>query len=377
MKKIVGSTTTRYISQLYECENTNCSRMIFSGPERVATLVPSGGIHYYHPDHLGSSSVITDGTGATVQNLTYFPYGATRTNSSPVTPAVDVPYKYTGQELDASTDLYNYEARQYEAALGRFVSPDTVVPDPFNPQDLNRYAYVRNSPLNYTDPTGHITCDDLRIRDCLTQWFLDLFGGDRTGTPPTQPPQPPPPDTPPIVPVREVNVTDSRLPPPITIFPSSPPPNTPYWGEFGQRGMGGDGRGGTPTPEETRDVINGLMQDIVGSALMGGIASKNPRNADAVLKHLKGILKPGGKLIGEAGSPGVRVLSGDIKAAEDLTLDLGKLGQIRNHPQVQDGVGIDLPGGGFIGFRPHSSSGGPAIDINVTGFDDFRKIHFK
>ncbi len=82
-------------------------------------------------------------------------------------------------------------------------------------------------------------------------------------------------------------------------------------------------------------------------------------------------------MIGEAGSPGVRVLSGDIKAAEDLTLDLGKLGQIRNHPQVQDGVGIDLPGGGFIGFRPHSSSGGPTIDINVTGFDDFRKIHFK
>ena len=154
VKKVVGSTTTRYISQLYECENTNCSRMIFAGPERVATLVPSGGVHYYHPDHLGSSNVITDGTGAKVQSLTYFPYGATRTNSSPVTPAVDVPYKYTGQELDASTALYNYEARQYEAALGRFVSPDTVVSDPFNPQDLNRYSYVRNNPFLYNDPSG-------------------------------------------------------------------------------------------------------------------------------------------------------------------------------------------------------------------------------
>ena len=81
VKKVVGSATTRYISQLYECENASCSRMIFAGSERVATLAPSGGVQYYHPDHLGSSSVITDGTGATVQALTYFPYGATRTNS--------------------------------------------------------------------------------------------------------------------------------------------------------------------------------------------------------------------------------------------------------------------------------------------------------
>lgn len=154
VKKVVGTTTTRYISRLYECENTNCSRMIFAGSERVATLVPSGGVHYYLPDHLGSSSVITDETGAKVQALTYYPYGGTRTNSSPVTPAVNVPYKYTAQELDASTALYNYEARQYEAALGRFVSPDTVVSDPFNPQDLNRYSYVRNNPFLYNDPTG-------------------------------------------------------------------------------------------------------------------------------------------------------------------------------------------------------------------------------
>ena len=55
--------------------------------------------------------MITDETGAKVQALTYYPYGATRTNNSPVTPAVNVPYKYTGKELDASTDLYYYGAR--------------------------------------------------------------------------------------------------------------------------------------------------------------------------------------------------------------------------------------------------------------------------
>ncbi len=154
VKKIAGSTTTRYISTLYECDNASCSRMVFAGGQRFATIGGSGAVYYYHPDHLGSSSVITDGTGAKAQALTYFPFGVTSTNSSPVTPVVDVPYKYTGQELDASTALYNYEARQYEAALGRFVSPDTVVSDLFNPQDLNRYSYVRNNPFLYNDPTG-------------------------------------------------------------------------------------------------------------------------------------------------------------------------------------------------------------------------------
>ncbi|MBK8129044.1 MAG: hypothetical protein IPK53_08915 [bacterium] len=43
--------------------------------------------------------------------------------------------------------------------LGRFLSADSIVPDPTNPQSLNRYSYVRNSPLGFTDPTGHRECD--------------------------------------------------------------------------------------------------------------------------------------------------------------------------------------------------------------------------
>ena len=90
-----------------------------------------------------------------MQRLTYYPYGATRTNESSATPTVDVPYKYTDQELDSSTELYYYGARYYDPALGRFLSPDTIVPDPQQPQDLNRYTYARNNPFGYTDPTGH------------------------------------------------------------------------------------------------------------------------------------------------------------------------------------------------------------------------------
>ena len=50
--------------------------------------------------------------------------------------------------------LYYHNARYYDASIGRFISADTVVPDPADPQHLNRYTYCLNNPLKYTDPTG-------------------------------------------------------------------------------------------------------------------------------------------------------------------------------------------------------------------------------
>jgi hypothetical protein len=49
-------------------------------------------------------------------------------------------------------------ARWYSPEIGRFLSADTIVPNPANPQSYNRYAYVRNNPINFTDPTGHREC---------------------------------------------------------------------------------------------------------------------------------------------------------------------------------------------------------------------------
>jgi len=63
--------------------------------------------------------------------------------------------KFTGQRLDNS-GLYYYGARYYDAGIGRFISSDTIVPEPFNPQSLNRYSYTLNNPLKYTDPSGHL-----------------------------------------------------------------------------------------------------------------------------------------------------------------------------------------------------------------------------
>jgi RHS repeat-associated protein len=69
------------------------------------------------------------------------------------------PYQYTGQRWEDAIGLYFYQARWYDAARRRFIQPDSIVPEPGNPQDLNRYTYARNNPVKYNDPSGHFTPD--------------------------------------------------------------------------------------------------------------------------------------------------------------------------------------------------------------------------
>ncbi|NLG49339.1 MAG: RHS repeat-associated core domain-containing protein [Chloroflexi bacterium] len=57
--------------------------------------------------------------------------------------------------LPSALGLYFYNARWYDPALGRFIQPGTIVPEPGNPQALNRYSYCLNDPVNRNDPTGH------------------------------------------------------------------------------------------------------------------------------------------------------------------------------------------------------------------------------
>jgi RHS repeat-associated protein len=63
---------------------------------------------------------------------------------------------YTGHEHLREFDLINMNGRMYDPAIGRMLAPDNFVQDPYNTQSYNRYAYVFNSPLSYTDPSGEI-----------------------------------------------------------------------------------------------------------------------------------------------------------------------------------------------------------------------------
>jgi len=110
------------------------------------------GVRYYHPDHLGSTSVMSDATGAQASYVEYDPYGTIITQTGNYTPTKF----YTGKELDISTGLYDYGARHYDSTIGRFITADQGGIHLDNPQSLNRYSYCLGNPIKYIDPTGSI-----------------------------------------------------------------------------------------------------------------------------------------------------------------------------------------------------------------------------
>jgi RHS repeat-associated protein len=117
--------------------------------ESIRTVDGSEEVLYLIPDHLGSCRVVTNGEGHVVSRVSYAPFGKADRISGPTS------RWFTGQEYEPDERWYNFGARMYDPELGRFLSPDSIVPDPFNPQALNRYAYVFNNPLGFVDPTGH------------------------------------------------------------------------------------------------------------------------------------------------------------------------------------------------------------------------------
>ena len=102
--------------------------------------------------HLSGASVDTNENGDILQLTDYYPYGDERIEDTLTDFHND--YTYTGKERDEDTKLLYYEARYYNSHIGRFISIDPWSGDITDPQSLNKYAYVRNNPLKYTDPSG-------------------------------------------------------------------------------------------------------------------------------------------------------------------------------------------------------------------------------
>ncbi|MGQ9585168.1 MAG: RHS repeat-associated core domain-containing protein [Anaerolineae bacterium] len=150
VKKVVSGTTTYYVGNWYEKTGNEETKYYYHGGRLVASR-KNNTLYYLHLDHLGSTMLTTDGGQDVVAEQRFYPWGeATRYTSG----TQKTEFNFTGQRLDGSTDLLYYGARYYDPVLRRWVQPDTVVPDPGNPQALNRYAYVLNNPLRYTHPTG-------------------------------------------------------------------------------------------------------------------------------------------------------------------------------------------------------------------------------
>ncbi len=139
--------------------------------------------HYLHLDHLGSLDVITDSTGAVVQEQSFDAWGQRRnaidwTSSTPIQLSTFdhslTTRGFTGHEMLDEVGIIHMNGRIYDAKLGRFLQADPFIQDPMNTQSLNRYSYLWNNPLNATDPSGHFV-------SLLVGAILAINGGVSSG----------------------------------------------------------------------------------------------------------------------------------------------------------------------------------------------------
>jgi len=198
----IGATITTYIGGYFEWQGGAGTSYYFAGAQRIA-MRTSTDLKYLLGDHLGSTSVTALASGAFDTETRYYPWGGVRWSSG----ASPTDYMFTGQQEVDYINLYWYNSRWYDPALGRFVSPDTIVPgvgEGGNPNAIgylgdytyssltvdyhegqflaqlnaenntrlqnpysrfalvptitiafDRYAYSLNNPVRYVDPSGH------------------------------------------------------------------------------------------------------------------------------------------------------------------------------------------------------------------------------
>jgi len=123
-------------------------------------MLRSGATSYYHADGLGSVTSLSTPAGVLSNTYTYDSFGKLTASAG----SVANPLRYTAREFDSETGLYFYRARYYDPASGRFLSEDPIGFD----GGQNFYAYVRNNPISYADPSGLITCEE-KIRNLLNK----------------------------------------------------------------------------------------------------------------------------------------------------------------------------------------------------------------
>ena len=117
----------------------------------TAGRIPTPLKYYFHSDHLGSSSLITDATGGIVQHLEYIPFGEVFIDERAATSTWSTPYKFNAKELDEETGLYYYGARYYDPRTSVWISVDPLAE--YYPNAIS-YNYCGENPVIYTDPDG-------------------------------------------------------------------------------------------------------------------------------------------------------------------------------------------------------------------------------
>ena len=157
VKKITSDETTFYFGDFVRVVNSSGVFDFVYINDNSGLLAELGDdSKFYLVDHLGSVDVVVDDSGILVSDFEYLPFGKNIAGNNSR-------FTFTGQEFDAESDLMFYNARYYSPFMRKFTQPDSVIPNVYDPQSLNRYSYVQNNPVNRVDPSGHIAVSALIV----------------------------------------------------------------------------------------------------------------------------------------------------------------------------------------------------------------------
>lgn len=334
--KGVGSRSTPKLERTSRNGITPMQKTIARAPIHLMTLLvlaPLIGVMpaawaqeeviYYHTDALGTPVAITDQSGNVIERREFEPYGH---QLQPATLA-DGP-GYTGHVSDAATGLSYMQQRYYDPKIGRFLSVDPVTANSVG-GNFNRYWYANNNPYRFTDPDGRQSRDFESISK-QAETYLKT---------------PPPSDKDWLGPAIGVALTGMLA--------------APVAAEGGMYMFANPGTVATATN------VAAEATGVTGTAAGAGLLAR----------EAAGVLKPAGKLIGQAGSSSqVRLLQGGQAEAGQLFQQLSKGGETvkgTNYPGALMRIGEEAT----VGLRPTSKSGPPTIDVNIPGLN-IREIKF-
>ena len=158
----------------------------YSNPERIQEK----NVFFYHSDHLGSTSYITDLQGNATQFVCYKPCGEALVDEHNTT--YEQPWKFNGKELDSETELYYYGARYYDPTLALWCGVDPMT---YRMPDVSPYAYCHANPVRLLDPNGmfdteadakayaerhNVSPENVHYANDRKEWFV-AFGADGKG----------------------------------------------------------------------------------------------------------------------------------------------------------------------------------------------------
>jgi RHS repeat-associated protein len=146
--------TTYFFGRYVEQSSAGLTKYYWAGDTLIARRNPNGSVSYLLQDHVHSTRVVTDQNQAVTGRYNYDPYGKQKTDNQ----TDGTNHLWQGQRADDESGLVYMNARYYDPELSQFTAADSIIPNPYQPQTLNRYAFNNgDGGINTEDPTGHMS----------------------------------------------------------------------------------------------------------------------------------------------------------------------------------------------------------------------------